>query len=129
VRQPTVLVAEDDRDLQEVLWLNLRLAGMSVVMANDGDSALRLAVESQPDVVVLDVMMPGRDGFDVLRAMRADERTATTPVVMMTACATDEQIWAGWQAGADHYLTKPVRLTSLVELVSDIVKADDRKVG
>jgi len=122
VGQPTVLVAEDDRDLQEVLWLNLRLAGLSVLTAADGDTALRLAREHSPDVIVLDVMMPGRSGMAVLQALRSDPVLREVPVVMVTACAAEEQIWAGWQAGADHYLTKPVRLTSLVELVSGIVE-------
>jgi DNA-binding response OmpR family regulator len=122
VGQPTVLVAEDDRDLQEVLWLNLRLAGMSVLTASDGDTALRLAREHRPDVVVLDVMMPGRGGMEVLQELRSDPDLREVPVVVVTACAAEEQIWAGWQAGADHYLTKPVRLTSLVELVTGIVE-------
>lgn len=124
VTKPTVLIAEDDRDLSEVLWLNLRLAGFNVVTAADGDTALRLALEHAPEVVVLDVMMPERDGLEVLQDLRSDPRTSGIPVVVVTAATAEEQIWAGWQAGADHYLTKPVRLAGLVELVTEIVGGD-----
>lgn len=124
VTKPTVLIAEDDRDLSELLWLNLRLAGFNVVTAADGDTALRLALEHVPEVVVLDVMMPERDGLEVLRDLRSDPRTSDIPVVVMTAATAEEQIWAAWQAGADHYLTKPVRLAGLVELVAEIVGGD-----
>lgn len=119
--QPVVLIAEDDRDLQELLWLNLRMSGVAVLTASDGPSALRLAREHAPAAIVLDVMMPGLDGLSVLRNLRADPATAAIPVVVVTACSKETQIWDGWQAGADHYLTKPVRLQSLIDLITRIV--------
>lgn len=120
--QPVVLIAEDDRDLQELLWLNLRMSGVAVLSASDGPTALRLAREHCPEAIVLDVMMPGLDGLSVLRNLRADPATAGIPVVVVTACSNETEIWDGWQAGADHYLTKPVRLQSLIDLITRIVQ-------
>jgi DNA-binding response OmpR family regulator len=123
MEQRTVLVVEDDPDLQELVWFNLRLAGLQVVAVSDGEAALRAVAEHRPDAVVLDVMMPNLDGIAVLRALRADPATVDLPVVVVTARATDTDIWDGWQAGADHYLTKPVRIAALVELITELVGA------
>jgi DNA-binding response OmpR family regulator len=121
LEQHTVLVVEDDLDLLEVMWFNLRLAGLQVETASDGEAALRAVAARRPGAVVLDVMMPNVDGMGVLRALRADPATARLPVIVVTAKATEADIWDGWQAGADHYLTKPVRVAALVQLVKELV--------
>lgn len=117
----TILVAEDDSDLRELLWLNLRLAGHHVLTACDGEEALRAIAGACPDLIVLDVMMPGHDGISVLRSVRADPATAQVPVIVLSAKAAQDEIWHGWAAGADHYLTKPARISAVVELVGEVL--------
>ncbi len=101
-----VLLIEDDPAIREGLELGLRHLGHSVSAAPDGESGLRAAAEGSPDVVVLDVMLPGLDGFEVCRRLRA---TGTTPIIMLTARSDDLDVVAGLEAGADDYVAKPVR--------------------
>ncbi len=103
----TVLVADDDPDIRGVLAMILELGGYEVTVADNGGSAGELALALLPDVIVLDVMMPVSDGFSVLRELRQDERTAAIPIVLLTAKASDQDAWDGWQAGATYYMTKP----------------------
>ncbi|HEX2698780.1 MAG TPA: response regulator [Acidimicrobiales bacterium] len=103
----TVLIADDDPDIREMLALNLELSGYTVSVAENGGRAGELARQLLPDVIVLDVMMPVSDGFSILRNLKQDQATAHIPVVLLTARATDQDAWAGWQAGATYYMTKP----------------------
>ena len=102
-----VLVVDDDRDIRELLVLDLEMSGYEVLVAENGFQAEEVARQELPDLIVLDVMMPGRTGFEVLTSLRADERTHDIPVVMLTAKTSDDDVWAGWSAGADYYMTKP----------------------
>ena len=102
-----VLVVDDDADIRTVLELTLEHAGFEVLPAADGEQALRLARVERPDVVLLDVMMPGRDGIDVLRSLRTDPRTSNIPVLLLTARAQPQDAVSGLEAGADDYITKP----------------------
>jgi DNA-binding response OmpR family regulator len=115
-----VLVADDDPGIRELLVLNLRAEGFVVDDVDNGIDACARAVELRPDLVVLDVMMPGRDGLGVLEALRADEATADIPVVLLTAKCTDDEVWAGWQAGADYYITKPFDVDELIQFVNQL---------
>jgi DNA-binding response OmpR family regulator len=101
-----VLLIEDDPAIREGLELGLGHLGHVVSAAPDGESGLRLALERHPDVIVLDVMLPGVDGFDVCRRLRA---SGTTPIIMLTARSDDLDVVAGLEAGADDYVAKPVR--------------------
>ena len=112
-----VLIADDDPDIRVVLAMNLEDIGYDVIEATDGESALRLARQAIPDVIVLDVMMPGLDGLDVLASLQANERTADIPVVLLTAMATDEQVLNGWRSGAAYYMTKPFDVEDLIRFV------------
>ena len=112
-----MLVADDDADIRFILRTNLEAEGMDVDEAVDGEQALTLAGGLRPDVLVLDVMMPGRDGLDVLAALRSDPATADLPVLVLSAKAGDGDIWEGWRAGADIYLTKPFDVDLLVKHV------------
>lgn len=112
-----VLVADDDLDLCFLLQLNLLAVGLEVFVTHDGTSVEAMVHQHQPDVVVLDVMMPGRDGIEVLRSLKAEPSTAALPVVLLTALAHDEQVWEGWQAGADYYMTKPFRFDDLASFI------------
>lgn len=121
LRPPVILVAEDDEDICHVVELNMRRLGASVVTAHDGDTALELALEHVPDVAVLDVMMPGRNGFEVTRALRADERTAEMHIVLLTARAGKADMQHATRVGADHYLVKPFGPPELRELVNGLL--------
>jgi DNA-binding response OmpR family regulator len=112
-----VVVADDDVDIVEILTFNLQTAGYEVQSAVDGADALALVTATRPDLVVLDVMMPTMDGLKVLAALKADPSTQEIPVVMLTAKASDADLWQGWAAGADYYLTKPFDLEELLRFI------------
>lgn len=103
-----VLLIDDDTATLDVLDFTLSLEGHDVIRATDGMLGIELARTSEPALIVLDVMMPGLDGIETLKRLRAEAGTATTPVMMLSAKALEDDIWAGWTAGADSYLTKPL---------------------
>lgn len=108
-----VLIVDDDPRTLDVLDIALRLEGHDTIRAVNGREALDLADRHVPDLFLLDSMMPELDGIEVARALRGDSRFRQTPVIMATARALDADIWAGWQAGVDSYLTKPLDLRML----------------
>ena len=112
-----VLVADDDPDILDLLTLNLECHGYQVHQAADGQQARDMAVELIPDLIVLDVMMPKLDGLEVLAELKAHAETRDIPVVMLTAKASDSDVWQGWQAGADYYITKPFDLDELMRFI------------
>ena len=112
-----VLVADDDPDILDLLTLNLECHGYQVYAAADGEEARRLALQLLPDLIVLDVMMPRLDGLEVLAILKQHAQTRDIPVVMLTAKASDSDVWQGWQAGADYYITKPFDLDELMRFI------------
>jgi two-component system response regulator MtrA len=105
--QPVVLVADDDDDIRQLVKFRLERAGYDVVEAADGEEALRVCTEVQPDLAVLDVMMPKLTGYDVTRRIRQNEALASMPVILLTARVQDSDVAQGFDAGADDYLKKP----------------------
>jgi two-component system alkaline phosphatase synthesis response regulator PhoP len=103
----TVLVADDSMTVLAMVSARLERAGYDVVTATRGDEALRLAQELRPRLVVLDVEMPGLDGVEVARQLRADESLAGMLIILLTAHTEAEEVASGLAAGADDYLTKP----------------------
>ncbi|MGN6372463.1 MAG: response regulator transcription factor [Solirubrobacteraceae bacterium] len=103
----TVLVVDDDKDILELVAFRLERAGYEVLTAENGEQALALARERLPALVVLDVMMPSITGYDVVEALRADDRTRDIPVIMLTARVQDADVSRGFDAGADDYIRKP----------------------
>ena len=102
-----VLVADDEPHLLRLVKFRLEREGYEVLTATDGESALKVAREERPDLCVLDVMMPKRSGFDVLRELRSDDGFAGMKVIMLTARAQDRDVDVGFWLGADDYITKP----------------------
>ncbi|HEY5999846.1 MAG TPA: response regulator [bacterium] len=102
-----VLVVEDEESIAELLRYNLEKAGFSAVLAGSGEEALSLAGQRRPDLVLLDLMLPGIDGLEVCRLLKKDARTEHIPIVMLTARGEEADIVAGLELGADDYLTKP----------------------
>lgn len=114
----TVLLVDDDPDIRRILEFTLSAEGFEVVTASDGEEAVKLARQLVPDVMVLDVMMPGFDGYGVLEHVRSNPITQNIRVLMLSAKATDDDVWNGWRAGADCYLTKPFDIGKVVEFVA-----------
>ncbi len=122
-RPPRVLVADDDPAVRSILTINLEDVGYQVIEAGDGDEALWLARRALPDLILLDVMMPGLDGMDVLAILREHPETADIPVVLITARAGDSDVLGGWKAGAAYYITKPFDIEDVLRFVSDTLAA------
>jgi DNA-binding response OmpR family regulator len=120
---PVLLIADDDEDILMLVQLRLSRSGYEVVVARDGEEALRLAREKQPDLAVLDWMMPKASGLEVLRAIRADAQTREIPVVLLTARASDADIQEGLDAGADDYIAKPFSPQELAARIQVILAA------
>lgn len=107
--RPLVLVAEDEEDILDLVVFDLEDEGYDVLTARNGEEAIALALERHPDLILLDVAMPGLDGYEVTRRLRANESTRGTPVVLLTARAQVRDVIAGFEAGANDYVTKPFR--------------------
>jgi DNA-binding response OmpR family regulator len=105
--QPVVLAADDDEDILELITFRLERSGYVVVQARDGEEAWDLARSQQPDLAVLDVMMPKLNGFELTRRLRAHEPTSRMPIILLTARAQDVDVQQGFEAGADDYIRKP----------------------
>jgi DNA-binding response OmpR family regulator len=116
-----VLIADDETNIRNILDFTLHAEGFDVVAARNGDDAYTLALGEQPDLIVLDVMMPGTNGFETCRRLKADRRTARIPVVLLTARGTREDRRTGEDAGADAYVTKPFSPGKLVAVVQDLL--------
>jgi two-component system phosphate regulon response regulator PhoB len=113
--RPRILIIEDERDLTDVLTYNLRREGYDTLVAHDGQEGLRKAQTLLPDLIILDLMLPIRNGLEVCRELRAGERTRTIPIVMLTAKAEETDQVVGFSLGADDYVTKPFSVKVLVQ--------------
>jgi len=121
----TVLVVDDAPNIVELLRLYLEQAGYATIAAADGPAAIELHRRHRPDLVILDVMLPGLDGFEVCRAIRRD---ADTPILMLTARTDDVDAIVGLELGADDYVTKPFNPRALVARVKAILRRSDGSV-
>jgi CheY-like chemotaxis protein len=119
---PTVLIVEDNPDLLDLLLMALpRLGPFKVVGVSDGIAGLERFYELRPQCVVIDVKMPGLDGYQLVRALRGDPETASTPLIILTALAQQKEQFAGLAAGADLYLVKPVTPQDLVAAIQQVI--------
>jgi two-component system alkaline phosphatase synthesis response regulator PhoP len=122
--RPTVLVADDDHDLVNYIKIRLEHAGYDVLTTDDGEDALRLALERKPDVAVLDVRMPTLDGFGVTRQIRSNESVSEMPVILLTGSVLADDVAMGEEVGANEYLMKP--LSEPEELLDTVRSALNR---
>ncbi len=120
-----ILVADDDATLQKLLFHSLQMEGYDVIAANDGEEALVMVEREQPDLVILDVMMPKLNGFDVCRALRSKPETATLPVIMLSGLSDVEEKVTGLHSGADEYVTKPIDFRELSAHVSVLLRRNE----
>ncbi len=116
----TVLLVEDDRSLREGLAMNFRRKGYRVLVAEDGDEGMSMAFETQPDLIVLDIMLPGFTGLDILDELRS--REVDTPVLVLSARGRLDQRVEGLNLGADDYLPKPFELPELMARVEALLR-------
>jgi two-component system, OmpR family, alkaline phosphatase synthesis response regulator PhoP len=124
-----ILAVDDEVFIRRLVEVNLQRAGYRVSRAFDGQDALQKISTERPDMVLLDVMMPRVDGFEVLRRLKADPNTAAIPVLMLTAKAQDADIFQGLKSGADFYLTKPFNPLELLSWVKRIFLASESETG
>ncbi|MGJ8619888.1 MAG: response regulator [Methylophilaceae bacterium] len=116
-----VLIVDDVPDNLSVLHDALDESGYTVLVANNGEAALEIAAEAEPDVILLDAIMPGMDGFEVCKALKASNKTGHIPVIFMTGLTETEHVVAAFQAGGTDYVTKPVRVNEvLVRIISHL---------
>ena len=115
---PVVLVVDDDPTVREYVGDLLELEGHEVRFAENGPAALESIAQYRPDCVVLDVMMPGMSGHEVLAEIRRIDGGPRLPVVMLTAAADESQSWQAWTAGVDFFLAKPIDEDQLLHLLS-----------
>ena len=117
-----ILLVDDEEDILEFLSYNLKKEGYRVLTADNGQKGLQLAVEHRPDLIILDVMMPGMDGVETCQLLRQHAHTAETLVVFLTARSEDYSQIAGFDAGADDYIAKPIRPKVFVSRVKALLR-------
>ena len=122
----SILVVDDDASVRALLRDLLECEGHEVRTADDGFAALRAVSAARPDCVVLDVMMPGMDGHEVLARLRTLDGGASLPVVMLTAAADDANAWRGWSGGVDYFLGKPFDAEVLLRYLDHLFAGPSR---
>ena len=125
-RKKRILVVDDERDLVDLISMNLQRHGYDVLTANDGKMGLELARKQGPDLILLDLMMPGLNGQEVATRLKGDPQTATLPILMLTARGEETDIVVGLSLGADDYVTKPFSMKVLMASVAAVLR---RKAG
>ena len=118
----TVLVVDDERDIVDLITYNLQRNGYDVLCAFSGNEALELAQKHVPDLIVLDLMLPGIDGTEVARRLKGDARTAQVPIIMLTAKGEETDVVVGLTLGADDYVTKPFSMKILLARLSSVLR-------
>ena len=120
--KPTILIIEDERSLLEILAYNLTNEGFEVLTAADGQDGLRRAKTSVPDLVVLDLMLPGLDGLQVCRQIRSDPKTQSICILMLTAKSEEVDEIVGFNMGADDYVAKPFKIKPLISRIKALLR-------
>jgi CheY-like chemotaxis protein len=115
-----ILVVDDEADVRNLTKMMLEGAGYEVAEASDGDQALAMVAAGVPDLVLLDVVMPGKSGFEVCRALKAEEKTRKVPVIIFTVLGRDVDFRLSMESGADEFLSKPLKPEDMSNLVKEI---------
>lgn len=118
----TVLIVEDEEDILALLHFNLMKADFNVICASCGEEGLKSVISSQPDLVLLDLMLPGIDGLEICRRLRADEATRNIPIIMLTAKGEESDVVKGLELGADDYVTKPFSIKVLLARIQAVLR-------
>ncbi|MFZ5646608.1 MAG: winged helix-turn-helix domain-containing protein [Bacillota bacterium] len=126
---PTVLVVDDEENIVQLIKYNLDKENYRVMTAADGTTGLAMATVNLPDLIILDIMLPGRDGLDVCRSLKANPQTAPIPIIMLSARGEDIDKILGLEMGADDYVTKPFSPRELIARVKAALRRMDYKKG
>ncbi len=121
-----ILIVEDEPDIAQLLALNLQSAGYQTTIASEGRAALSVVNESKPDLVLLDVMLPGMDGVQIASRLRTEPSTAMIPIIMLTARTTERDQLRGLDSGADDYIVKPFSMNIVLARVAALLRRRDR---
>ncbi len=124
-----ILVVDDEIYIVHILEFSLTMEGYNILTAFDGEEALRVIEQERPDLVVLDIMMPKLDGYEVCRRLRKDERFSALPVILLSAKGRSIDREVGLQAGADDYITKPFSPRKLIEKIRELLEREENRLG
>lgn len=120
-----VLVVDDEKDILQLIKYNLEREGFKVETASDGNEALRKANEVKPDLILLDIMLPGKDGYEVMKSLNQNEKTAGIPVIFLTAKSAEFDEVLGLELGADDYIVKPISPRKLISRIRAVLRRSE----
>jgi two-component system phosphate regulon response regulator PhoB len=123
-----ILVVEDEEDIQELLQFNLGREGYQVISVGSGEEAVAFVRKDLPDLVLLDLMLPGTDGLEVCKMLRAEPRTQKTPIIMLTAKGEETDVVTGLEVGADDYMTKPFSPKVVVARIRNLLRRKSKEI-
>ena len=118
----TILIVEDEKDIVKMLEYNLGKEGFKILSARDGETALELVGKEHPDLILLDLMLPGIDGLEVCKALKEEKRTTLIPIIMLTAKSQESDKVLGLELGADDYMTKPFSPRELIARIKAVLR-------
>jgi two-component system alkaline phosphatase synthesis response regulator PhoP len=122
-----ILIVEDEKDIVKMLEYNLKKEGFRTISAQDGEDALEYAVREHPDLIILDLMLPGMDGLEVCKELKKETKTASIPIIMLTAKAQESDKVVGLELGADDYVTKPFSPRELIARIKAVLRRAKEK--
>ncbi len=122
-----ILIVDDEKDILDLLEFNLQNEGYNTVTASDGEQALLTAKAENPDLIILDIMLPGKDGWEVLKELRKDPQTLDIPVIFLTAKDSEIDEVLGLELGADDYIVKPISIRKLLARIKKVLKRSKTK--
>lgn len=125
----TILVVDDEQDLLDLIEYNLKKEGFKVLTAENGEKGIEIAKFHKPDLVLLDVMMPKMDGFEVVEIMRQDKKLMRIPIIFLTARSDEKTEIEGLNKGGDDFITKPISTTKLVSRIKAVMRRFDESSG
>ena len=129
VNQTTILVIEDDKDIRELITFNLKNDGFNVITSIDGEEGLEKTTFHNPDLILLDIMLPGINGFQFCSSIRKRKNFKDTPVIILTALGDEKNIVKGLEKGADDYITKPFSNKVLLARIKNVLKRNKRSTN
>ena len=129
VNQTTILVIEDEKDIRELITFNLKNDGFNVITSTDGEEGLEKTTFHNPDLILLDIMLPGINGFQFCSSIRKRKNFKDTPVIILTALGDEKNIVKGLEKGADDYITKPFSNKVLLARIKNVLKRNKRSTN
>lgn len=117
-----ILIVEDEKDIRKMLDYNLEKEGYKTVITDDGEEAIRVVNKERPDLILLDLMLPGMDGLEVCKTLKKDTKTSSIPIIMLTAKTQESDKVVGLELGADDYVTKPFSIRELIARIKAVIR-------